>query len=106
MGACTFTASPDAYSPSDSNLGWTVNGSITLSNSYATGGDTLTAAQLGLGTIKGIQISPASGYVFAYNSGTGKVQAYETGAALSGVLAEAANGTNLSAISAGVEAWG
>lgn len=106
MGACTFTPDPDGYAPLDPNRGWAVTGTVFLSASYATGGDTLTAAQLGLGRIKQIQIDAIGPYDYAYNATTGKVQAFWTGAALSGVLAEVTATTNLSAIPAQVEAWG
>jgi hypothetical protein len=108
MGATTFTPSADAFSPKDSNEGWSVRGTITMSSSYATGGDSITAAELGLGTIKFIEIAAATGagYVLSYNPTNGTIQAFETGAALSGPLAEVASATNLSAVSATAIAYG
>jgi hypothetical protein len=108
MGATTFTPSPDAFSPKDSNEGWSVRGTITMSNSYATGGDSITPAQLGLGTIKFMEVAAATGlgYVLSYNPTSGTIQAFETGASLSGPLAEVASTTNLSAVSATLLAYG
>jgi hypothetical protein len=105
MGATTFTPSPDAFSPKDSNEGWSVRGTITMSNSYATGGDSITPAQLGLGTIKFMEVAAATGlgYVLSYNPTSGTIQ---TGASLSGPLAEVASTTNLSAVSATLLAYG
>lgn len=106
MGATTFTPDADAFSPKDSNEGWSVRGTITMSNSYATGGDSITAAQMGLGTIKKILIASAGGYVLRYNSANGTIQAYDTGAASGDALAEAVSTTNLSAVVADCIAYG
>lgn len=51
------------------------------------------------------QNTAAAGYVFAYNAQTGKVQAFWTGAALSGVLAEVTAATNLSTVVLNVLAY-
>jgi len=48
MGAAVVTLDTGAYSPVDVNAGWAVRASVHLSTSYATGGDTFTAAQFGL----------------------------------------------------------
>lgn len=56
---------------------------------YATGGITVTAKQVGLGTIQQLIVDPAGGYTFSWNASTGKVLAY---AASSGSFT--ATGTN------------
>jgi len=113
MGATTFTASADCYSPIDSNAGWMVRGTITMSSSYATGGDTLTAAQMGLGTIKNVIVNggvvlatPTGEYTLRYNQANGTIQAFG-GAASSGAIdAEVTNATNLATIVGDIIAYG
>lgn len=43
---------------------------------YATGGITITAAQVGLGRLSSLIVDPAGGYLFEYVASTGKVKAY------------------------------
>jgi hypothetical protein len=47
---------------------------------YATDGIAVTAAQVGLGVLEDLQVSPVDGYVFEYDKANGKVKAYEAGA--------------------------
>lgn len=82
-------------------------GTLSLGSSYATGGVAVTPQQLGFSnTIEHLQVAPSAGYLFEWIPASNKVKAYVTGSALSGVLAEAANATNLSAITPRFEAVG
>lgn len=92
---------------------------VALDNSYPTGGYAVNGGMFaGASTggfqtanngLRGLDIiganSAAGGYVFEYNSQTGKLQAFWTGAALSGVLAEVAAATNLSTVVLNVLAY-
>lgn len=57
-----------------------VRATIAFDSSYPTGGESLTAANLGLGTIEYIRIDPKAGYVFEYDYTNKKVLAYRSGA--------------------------
>lgn len=60
MGTVTFARDADADWPQVSGeIGWGIGGTITMSSSYATGGDTITAASVGLGAIRKIIICGA-----------------------------------------------
>lgn len=48
-------------------------GTITLTSSYAAGGEALTAAALGLSVLEGVEIEPRAGYLPTYLPSTGKV---------------------------------
>lgn len=121
MGTVTATIDADGYSPMDaSNAGYMVRCKITGSSSYATGGDTITAASLGLGSITKLVFS--GGGDAAAGAGTAaymaipvydtslvnvtKIQVFWTGAGLSGTFAEITSTTNLSAIVFDAVAWG
>lgn len=70
-----------------SNLGnrKATSGTITFDASYTTGGLSLTAANIGLGTIERIEFNSDSGYTFAYNYSTKKVLVYVDGGNLPNV---------------------
>ena len=116
MGTVTVKLDADPFSPIDgSNAGYAVRGQITMSSSYATGGDTVNASSFGLGIItkmnfSGTQIGAgASAYMPApvYNSGGQAIKVQAFGGAASGVpLAEVTNATNLSTVVFDVIAWG
>lgn len=83
-----------------SPTGTTVIADITLSASYATGGDTVTPASLGLVAIDAIILSgnsPTSGLVFGVSHGTPtRIKAYQDNAtAAAAPLGEVAAATNL-----------
>jgi hypothetical protein len=65
--------------------------------SYATGGDPLTPAQLGLTEILFVDIACAGGSAFEYDYANQKVIAYRTGSGNQVVLSEVPAATNLSA---------
>ena len=99
MGACTFTRDNDANSPLDGNAGWEVRGTLFLSSSYATGGDTVTPGIFSLGELHKLILDAGAGYVFspvvsAAGLVTG-VQAWATGASSGAILAEVASATDL-----------
>lgn len=60
---------------------------ITFDSSYATGGEALTAAQLGLNALDIILCETRSGYMFQYDHTNAKLQAYYPRAAVTGTLA-------------------
>lgn len=75
------------------NLAWrTVT--VTLDNSYPSGGYAIPVTSLtSSGDVKAVVVTTnPSGFVFHYDKANGKLHAFETGAALSGVLAEVGNG--------------
>src|SRR6266851_4711234 len=110
MGATTYVQDADGYSPLDgSNGGIMLRGKVTMSNSYATGGDTIAGATVGLGMITKLETATASktsdathSYIFqpVYDStavNVTKVQAFW--AAASGApFIEVTNTTDLSAV--------
>lgn len=117
MGAVTVAIDADGYSPVDaSNAGYWVRCKITMSSSYAAGGDTITGAQLGLGSITklelgagGVGISPTTAYLGApvYDSSgvnVTKVQVFVTGSG-NGVAFSEASG-NLATVVFDAEAYG
>lgn len=108
MGNTTWTPNTPSASPIDANAGYMMRGSITMSSSYVTGGDAVTAAEIGLGTLEDLFLAACttSGYVLTYNSANGTVQAFWTGSALSGVLSEVTSGTNLAAVTGEAIAYG
>ena len=90
MGACVVTPdTADGVVAGDASKGWGLNGTIHLSASYNSGtGDTITAAQFGVGALTDLSIDAGGGYVFAPDIANLVVKAYFTGAGLSAVLAE------------------
>lgn len=90
-------------------------GKLTMSASYATGGDTVSAKVLGMTKIMGGMVSCAGGVVFELipdtDPATAKVKAYrqKDPAAAGGVdiaLPEVANAVDLSALTPFAEIWG
>ena len=57
-----------------------VNATIAFDSSYPTGGESLTAANLGLGVLDKVEIESKSGYTFSYDYTNSKVLAYVSGA--------------------------
>ena len=118
MGAVTATIDADGYSPMDaSNAGYMVRCKITMSNSYAAGGDTIAASILGLGRITKLSFSGSSdggsGTTTAYiaapvydssNANVTNVQVFATGSGNAQPLTEASG--NLSAVVFDAVAWG
>lgn len=117
MGTVSVVVDADGYSPQDaSNAGYLVRGKITMSSSYAAGGDTITGALFGLGSITklelaagGIGISPTTAYLGApvYDSSgvnVTKIQVFVTGSG-NGVAFSEASG-NLSTVVFDCEAYG
>ena len=56
------------------------SGTIAFDSEYPTGGESLTPAMIGLGTIENIDIEPKTGYTFVYDHTNKKVLVYEAGA--------------------------
>lgn len=119
MGAVTATIDADGYSPTDaSNAGYMVRCKITMSSSYATGGDTIAASILGVGTITKLSFSGSSdggsgtttAYIAAPVYDTTKVnvtniQVFQSAAA-SNPFTEVSSTTNLSTVTFDAVAWG
>lgn len=74
--------------------------SFDFDSSYPTGGESLTASDLGLGSVVFVLAEPKAGYVFAYDYTNQKLLAYrgDNDAGADGPLVEVANGVNLSAV--------
>lgn len=72
---------------------------VTLSSSYATGGDTFDFATIGLVGVQPLFVdcSPNAGYVAVYNRSTKKMLLFQQSAA-TGALTEVANASNNSAV--------
>lgn len=84
---------------------------VTFSASYATGGEALTPANLGLSGVICAITTPSAGYVFEYDVSAQKLKAYRQRdpAAAGGAdipLPEVAAAVNLSAVSTYVIAFG
>ena len=80
-----------------------VTGTVTFDNSYPTGGEPFTPAQLGLGTLERIQCDPSSGgYIVTWDRSTSapKLLALygDNNNAADGPLIEVPNTTNLSTL--------
>ena len=72
---------------------------VALDSSYPTGGESLTAAMLGLSTVVFLIAQPTSGYVFEYNYTDSKLLAYYGNYdAADGVLIDVPDTTDLSAV--------
>lgn len=78
--------------------------------SYATGGDTLTATELGLSAIEcvlGLTISNGTLVLIGWwNRSTGKIMWFDSPAGAGGTLTQVANATNLSTFTGFVEVVG
>lgn len=102
MGAAAFTQKGDAITLGGTNR--LLFGTVAMSSSYATGGDTLDMPgdiSLGEGSVL---IGQAGGYVLEYDGTNAKVKAYrDNGTATAAALPEVAAAVNLSAVSA--ECW-
>lgn len=79
------------------------SGTLAFDASYATGGEAITAAEVGLSQITSMQIQAFGGFVYNYvpdTSGTGsvsgKIMAYWTGSTTSGAFAQVTNTGNMS----------
>jgi hypothetical protein len=59
--------------------GYEVSGTLAFDSSYPTGGETLTAANLGLAQIDNIQVQPRLGLVFEYDYTNSLLLVYEQG---------------------------
>jgi len=73
---------------------------IAFDSSYPTGGESLTASDLGLSVVDLVIPSPKSGYVFEYDYTNSKIKAYyaDYDATSDGALIEVANTTDLSGV--------
>ena len=102
MGVATFTAAGDPVPLGGSNVLYP--GTITMSSSYATGGDTLDMTG-DLNPRDGrLLIGGGPGYVLEWDGANAKVKAYrDNGTATAAALPEVAAAVNLSTVS--VEAW-
>jgi hypothetical protein len=56
-----------------------VRGTVTFDTSYTTGGEALTAANVGLGVLEYIDFNPVAGFTFVYDYVAGKVKAFAAG---------------------------
>lgn len=92
-------------------------GTITMSSSYATGGDTITAAQMGLDRVLNMDLdlgvntsNTANAYAFVGPTSSfqsSKIQAFgDGGNAPGGALIEAGSGDNLSTVTLNFDAVG
>jgi hypothetical protein len=79
---------------------------ITGDTSYPTGGWPLPPSALGLDIIDFLECANSGGTTFEYNHTTQKLLAFRTGSGANAALAEVANATNLSAVTARVRACG
>lgn len=95
-------------SPKTSHLGTKmVLTYLTFDNSYPTGGEALTAANLGLEEVLAVVFPCSAGYSFAYDKANAKVIAYWVDTTVDGAaLAQVANTTDLSAVSVYALAFG
>lgn len=75
-------------------------GSIAFDSSYPTGGESLTAADLGLDSILFARFEPTSGYLFNYDLGNSKVLAWysDSDGVADGPLAQVPDTTDLAAL--------
>lgn len=72
---------------------------VTFDSSYATGGESLTPAMLGLSAVDKVNATSVGGRNFPYDRANQKLQAYAS-------TTEVANTTDLSAVTTRVEVWG
>jgi hypothetical protein len=70
--------------------GWDVTGTIAFDSSYPTGGETLTAANLGLSQIDSISVYPRLGLMFEYDYTNSLLLVYEQGFTTDATTATAA----------------
>lgn len=99
MGTATFTG--NATNPTNVNGNLRVKqGTVTMSSSYATGGDALTPGAIGLERIINWDINTDDGYILKYDKANNKVLAYyaDYDAGADGALIQVANAVDLSAV--------
>ena len=84
----------------------TITGTLAFDSSYATNGEPITAAELGLSSIMSLTVMPYGNVVYEWRPTTtpaptlgGKILAEWTGSTTSGALAEVTNAGNLSSTS-------
>ena len=84
-----------------------VLGVITFDSSYPTGGEDFTPAEFGLSRLDFLQVSGANGYVAVWDGSTSapKVLMFSQNGS-TGALTQAANGANLSTVTARFRAVG
>jgi hypothetical protein len=70
---------------------------VTMSNSYTTGGETVTPNSCRLGKIAAVLPAAAAGYVPVWDQANSKLLAYRVGAE-NAALAQVSNATNLSSV--------
>ena len=80
--------------------GYCVVADVAMDSSYPTGGEAVSAEQLGLSALEFVLGAPSGGYVPEYDHASKKLKAYygDNDNAADGPLAEVANATNLSAV--------
>lgn len=110
LGTVTYPATGSRWGKDQRGLSmrvqFTYAGPGAGAGGYATGGDTITPQQIKLGTIEwcpaelAMNVATTAAVIYKYNIATGKMQAFWTGAGLSGALAEVTAGTDLSGFSA------
>lgn len=72
---------------------------VDFDDSYPTGGEALVASTLGLNEILFMNCESKAGYVFRWNSSTGKLMAYWVDTTVDGApMSEVANTTSLAAV--------
>lgn len=81
-------------------IGVIVGGSITFDSSYPTGGEAVTAANLGITAIGWMFMLPAAGYVPVFDSANSKILVYQgdNDAVADGPGVQVPNTTDLSAL--------
>lgn len=81
---------------------------VAFDSSYPTGGESLTAANLGLAGIVHVQAGSAGGYVFEYDHTNKKLKAFmgDNNNAADGPLIEVADTTDLSAVTCRAVVYG
>ena len=76
--ALTLTRQRVENAGSETKMEYTVG----FDSSYASGGESLTAANVGLTSIHRVSAAPKSGYVFAYDYSANKLRVYNSGTAI------------------------
>lgn len=81
---------------------------VTMDSSYPTGGEAVTAAQLGLATVDVAICSTNTGHIAQYDKANAKIKLYyaDYDAVADGALIEVPNTTNVAAVVVTVVAYG
>lgn len=81
---------------------------VTLDNSYPTGGEAITAVQLGLSRVDTVICTTNTGHVAQYDKANAKIKMYyaDYDAVADGALIEVANATDLSSVVVTCTAYG